>query len=118
MVVRFDQPKGERQVVEFDEHSGFDVYPLTKFKRSNQDTCINQRPLVRTGDRVETGDVLADGPSTNLGELALGQNLLVVDLMRGEPWNPLFVTIASVTSISGERRTNSEVMIEPAVCST
>jgi len=62
---------------------GVDIYNLTKFKRSNQNTCINQRPIVRVGDVVEKGDVLADGPSTDLGELALGQNLLVAFM----PWN-------------------------------
>ncbi len=62
---------------------GVDIYNLTKFSRSNQNTCINQRPIVEVGDVVETGDVLADGPSTDLGELALGQNLLVAFM----PWN-------------------------------
>jgi len=57
--------------------SGVDIYNLTKYTRSNQDTCINQRPLVKAGDLISRGDVLADGPSTDLGELALGQNLLV-----------------------------------------
>lgn len=57
--------------------SGVDIYRLTKYIRSNQDTCINQRPLVKAGDIIHRGDVLADGPSTDLGELALGQNLLV-----------------------------------------
>ena len=57
--------------------SGVDIYNLRKFQRSNQSTCINQRPLVRVGDRVEVGDVVADGPSTELGELALGRNVLV-----------------------------------------
>ncbi len=57
--------------------SGVDIYNLTKYTRSNQDTCINQRPLVSVGDAIKQGDVLADGPSTDLGELALGQNLLV-----------------------------------------
>ena len=56
---------------------------LTKFTRSNKNTCINQRPLVEVGDEVNRGDVLADGPSTDLGELALGQNLLVAFM----PWN-------------------------------
>ncbi len=60
-----------------------DIYNLTKFNRSNYNTCINQRPIVNVGDRVEIGDVLADGPSTDLGELALGQNLLVAFM----PWN-------------------------------
>ena len=63
--------------------SGVDIYNLTKYTRSNQNTCINQRPLVRTGDKVMGGDVLADGPSTDLGELALGQNMLVAFM----PWN-------------------------------
>ncbi len=62
---------------------GVDIYNLTKYTRSNQNTCINQRPLVKQGDRVERGDVLADGPSTDMGELALGQNLLVAFM----PWN-------------------------------
>jgi DNA-directed RNA polymerase subunit beta len=62
---------------------GVDIYNLTKYTRSNQNTCINQRPLVKEGDQIAAADVLADGPSTNLGELALGQNLLVAFM----PWN-------------------------------
>jgi DNA-directed RNA polymerase subunit beta len=62
---------------------GVDIYNLTKYTRSNQNTCINQRPLVSAGDRIARGDVLADGPSTDLGELALGQNMLVAFM----PWN-------------------------------
>jgi DNA-directed RNA polymerase subunit beta len=62
---------------------GVDIYNLTKYTRSNQNTCINQRPLVRVGDAIARGDVLADGPSTHLGELALGQNMLVAFM----PWN-------------------------------
>ena len=62
---------------------GVDIYNLTKYTRSNQNTCINQRPLVKAGDVIARGDVLADGPSTHLGELALGQNLLVAFM----PWN-------------------------------
>ncbi len=62
---------------------GVDIYNLTKYTRSNQNTCINQRPLVKLGDAVARGDVLADGPSTDMGELALGQNLLVAFM----PWN-------------------------------
>ncbi len=57
--------------------TGVDIYNLTKYQRSNHNTCINQRPLVSKGDKIARGDVLADGPSTDLGELALGQNLLV-----------------------------------------
>ncbi len=63
--------------------SGVDIYNLTKYTRSNQNTCINQKPLVRAGDQIAGSDVLADGPSTNMGELALGQNLLVAFM----PWN-------------------------------
>ncbi len=63
--------------------SGVDIYNLTKYQRSNQNTCINQRPLVRSGERIECGDVLADGSSTDLGELALGQNLRVAFM----PWH-------------------------------
>ena len=62
---------------------GVDIYNLTKYTRSNQNTCINQKPLVMPGDRIAAGDVLADGPSTDLGELALGQNMLVAFM----PWN-------------------------------
>jgi DNA-directed RNA polymerase subunit beta len=62
---------------------GVDIYNLTKYTRSNQNTCINQRPLVQPGDVIEQGDVLADGPSTDTGELALGQNMLVAFM----PWN-------------------------------
>ncbi len=65
------------------DEAGVDIYNLTKYTRSNQNTCINQRPLVREGNLISRGDVLADGPSTNLGELALGQNLLVAFM----PWN-------------------------------
>ncbi|HEX2584927.1 MAG TPA: DNA-directed RNA polymerase subunit beta [Steroidobacteraceae bacterium] len=63
--------------------AGVDIYSLTKYTRSNQNTCINQRPLVNAGDAIARGDVLADGPSTDLGELALGQNMLVAFM----PWN-------------------------------
>jgi DNA-directed RNA polymerase subunit beta len=63
--------------------SGVDIYRLMKFQRSNQSTCINQRPLVKVGDSVEKGDIIADGPSTDLGELALGRNVLVAFM----PWN-------------------------------
>jgi DNA-directed RNA polymerase subunit beta len=62
---------------------GVDIYNLTKYTRSNQNTCINQRPLVNAGNHIARGDVLADGPSTHLGELALGQNMLVAFM----PWN-------------------------------
>jgi len=62
---------------------GVDIYRLMKYQRSNQNTCINQRPLVKVGDKVEKGDIIADGPSTDLGELALGRNVLVAFM----PWN-------------------------------
>ena len=62
---------------------GVDIYRLMKFQRSNQNTCINQRPLVKVGDQVKRGDIIADGPSTELGELALGRNVLVAFM----PWN-------------------------------
>ena len=61
---------------------GVDIYNLLKFQRSNQNTCINQRPLVRVGDLVQAGEIIADGPSTDLGELALGRNVLVAFM----PW--------------------------------
>ncbi len=62
---------------------GVDIYNLIKYTRSNQNTCINQKPLVKLGDIVNRGDILADGPSTDLGELALGQNMLIAFM----PWN-------------------------------
>jgi len=62
---------------------GVDIYNLTKYTRSNQNTCINQKPLVRTGDVINKGDILADGPSTDMGELALGQNMRIAFM----PWN-------------------------------
>jgi DNA-directed RNA polymerase subunit beta len=62
--------------------SGVDIYNLLKFQRSNQNTCINQRPLVRVGDLIKAGDIIADGPSTEMGELALGRNVLVAFM----PW--------------------------------
>jgi len=62
---------------------GVDIYNLTKYTRSNQNTCINQKPLVKPGDIVNAGDIMADGPSTDMGELALGQNMLVAFM----PWN-------------------------------
>jgi len=84
-----DQVDAGRIVVKVDEAEigendpGVDIYSLVKYTRSNQNTCINQRPLVNVGDRVAPQDVLADGPSTDLGELALGQNMLVAFM----PWN-------------------------------
>ncbi|UFS68724.1 DNA-directed RNA polymerase subunit beta [Geomonas sp. RF6] len=77
-----------RIVVKIDEDqydatgTGVDIYNLIKFARSNQNTCINQRPVVKVGDHVKAGDIIADGPSTDMGELALGQNVLVAFM----PW--------------------------------
>jgi DNA-directed RNA polymerase subunit beta len=68
---------------EADERGGVDIYNLIKYTRSNQNTCINQRPIVKVGDMVARGDVLADGSSTDLGELALGQNMFIAFM----PWN-------------------------------
>ncbi len=67
---------------EGDETGSVDIYKLTKYKRSNQDTCINQRPIVKKNEKIKKGDVIADGPSTDQGELALGRNLLVAFM----PW--------------------------------
>ncbi|HEX8232548.1 MAG TPA: DNA-directed RNA polymerase subunit beta [Caulobacteraceae bacterium] len=83
-----EQIDGTRIVIRATEETdptraGVDIYRLSKFQRSNQSTCINQRPLVRVGDQVKAGDVIADGPSTELGELALGRNSLVAFM----PWN-------------------------------
>jgi len=83
-----DQVDATRVVIRATEETdptkpGVDIYRLAKFQRSNQNTCINQRPLVKVGDRLQQGDIIADGPSTNLGELALGKNVLVAFL----PWN-------------------------------
>ncbi|MDE0213794.1 MAG: DNA-directed RNA polymerase subunit beta [Deltaproteobacteria bacterium] len=76
IVIKADTPSGAYA------DTGVDIYGLVKYQRSNQNTCINQRPIVRVGDHVGEGDVVADGPSTEIGELALGRNLLVA-LM---PW--------------------------------
>ncbi len=84
-----DQIDGTRIVIHADEDEGghhtpgVDIFSLQKFQRSNQNTCINQRPLVKVGDKVTTGDIIADGPSTHLGELALGRNVLAAFM----PWN-------------------------------
>ena len=75
IVVKADKTSGARD-------TGVDIYNLVKYQRSNQNTCVNQRPIVRIGDQVKAGDVIADGPSTEMGELALGRNVLVA-LM---PW--------------------------------
>ncbi len=79
IVVRATNKKGRRQIVE----PGVDIYTLYKYQRSNQNTCVNQKPLVATGDKIQAGDVIADGPSTDQGELALGRNVLVAFM----PWD-------------------------------
>ncbi len=78
IIVRADRDGGDGP----DGDSGVDIYALIKFRRSNQNTCINQRPIVRKGDRVQKDQVIADGPATQQGELALGQNVLVAFM----PW--------------------------------
>src|SRR5688572_22307107 len=83
-----DQVDATRIVIRATEETntaapGVDIYNLLKFQRSNQNTCINQRPLVKVGDVVEKGEIIGDGPSTDLGELALGRNVLVAFM----PWN-------------------------------
>jgi len=82
ILVRYDQAEGKSRTVDYSEMAGIDTYRLTKFRRSNQDTCINQRPLVSEGDRVKKGQLLADGAATRNGELALGANVLVAFM----PW--------------------------------
>jgi DNA-directed RNA polymerase subunit beta len=76
IVVKADRPSGPRD-------PGVDIYNLTKYQRSNQNTCINQKPIVVVGEHVNKGDVIADGPSTETGELALGRNVVVAFM----PWN-------------------------------
>jgi DNA-directed RNA polymerase subunit beta len=75
--------KANENEISGETDAGVDIYSLIKYTRSNQNTCINQRPLVNVGDVIARGDVLADGPSTDIGELALGQNMLVAFM----PWN-------------------------------
>ena len=74
--------EGEHHPGQLSREVGSDIYQLTKFKRSNQNTCINQKPIVQRGQRVAKGDVIADGPCTDFGELALGRNVLVAFM----PW--------------------------------
>jgi len=76
VVIKADKPSDSGR------DAGIDIYNLTKYQRSNQNTCINQRPIVMENDHVEAGDVIADGPSTDMGELALGRNVLVAFM----PW--------------------------------
>ena len=76
IVVKADKPRTDGR------DAGVDIYNLVKYQRSNQNTCMNQRPIVVVGDRVNAGDVIADGPSTEMGELALGRNIVVAFM----PW--------------------------------
>ncbi|MBR9852519.1 MAG: DNA-directed RNA polymerase subunit beta, partial [Rhodobacteraceae bacterium] len=83
-----DQVDAQRIVIRATEDlelgdAGVDIYRMRKFQRSNQNTCINQRPLIKVGDTVQKGEVIADGPSTDMGELALGKNVVVAFM----PWN-------------------------------
>lgn len=84
-----DYVDASRIVIKVDEdemlpgEAGIDIYNLTKYTRSNQNTCINQKPTCSVGDPIVAGDVLADGPSTDLGDLALGQNMRIAFM----PWN-------------------------------
>ena len=82
-----DKIDGKRIVVKASDvtdlsQSAVDIYNLSKFQRSNQNTCINQKPLVKVGDQIKKGDIIADGPATKLGELALGKNVTVAFM----PW--------------------------------
>ena len=82
-----DKIDGKRIVVKATDvtdlsQSAVDIYNLSKFQRSNQNTCINQKPLVKVGDQIKKGDIIADGPATKLGELALGKNVTVAFM----PW--------------------------------
>ncbi|NBW40671.1 DNA-directed RNA polymerase subunit beta [bacterium] len=78
IVVRADKPAADDPL-----DTGVDIYKLVKYRRSNQDTCINQKPIVAEGEKIVKNEILADGPSTEMGELALGQNVLVAFM----PWN-------------------------------
>jgi DNA-directed RNA polymerase subunit beta len=76
IVIRASNPRSDGS------DTGIDIEPLIKYQRSNQSTCVNQKPIVKVGDRVSAGDVIADGPATEMGELALGRNVLVAFM----PW--------------------------------
>ncbi|RKY02115.1 MAG: DNA-directed RNA polymerase subunit beta, partial [Spirochaetes bacterium] len=79
IVVKCDDSSFE----EGEDETGIDIYQLIKYQRSNQDTCINQHPIVKKGDRIKKGEIIADGPATEMGELALGRNVLVAFM----PWS-------------------------------
>ena len=100
-----EKSKKERPV---SEGISLDIYNLTKFKRSNQNTCINQKPIVSAGQKVEKGEVLADGPATSLGELALGQNILVA-FMPWEGYNFEDAIIISERLVKDDRYTSIHI---------
>ena len=92
-----DKIDGKRIVVKVTDvtdlsQSAVDIYNLSKFQRSNQNTCINQKPLVKVGDKIKKGDIIADGPATKLGELALGKNVTVAFM----PWQGYNFEIDSI----------------------
>ncbi|MBI5406876.1 MAG: DNA-directed RNA polymerase subunit beta, partial [Nitrospirae bacterium] len=111
IVVRADEAKktgkSKKEKTPLDEMS-LDIYNLVKFKRSNQNTCINQKPVVSIGQRVEKGDVLADGPATDRGELALGQNVLVA-FMPWEGYNFEDAIIISERVVREDRYTSIHI---------
>ena len=94
--------------LDFSELAGFDVYRLAKFRRSNQDTCINQRPLVHDGEKVKAGHVIADGPATKNGELALGASVTVA-FMPWRGYNFEDAILVSETLISDDRYTSIHI---------
>ncbi|MFY9483680.1 MAG: DNA-directed RNA polymerase subunit beta [Tissierellaceae bacterium] len=95
-------------IIRRDEDNKTDVYSLIKFKRSNQGTTINQRPIVTVGDKVKKGDVIADGPSTDLGEIALGKNLLVA-FMTWEGYNYEDAMLISETLVIDDSLTSIHI---------
>ncbi|MBI5038505.1 MAG: DNA-directed RNA polymerase subunit beta, partial [Nitrospirae bacterium] len=111
IVVRADEVKktgkSKKEKTPLDEMS-LDIYNLVKFKRSNQNTCINQKPVVSIGQRVEKGDVLADGPATDRGELALGQNVMVA-FMPWEGYNFEDAIIISERVVREDRYTSIHI---------
>ena len=111
IVVRAEETKSEGKTKKErtpSEEMSLDIYSLTKFKRSNQNTCINQTPIVSRGQKVERGQVLADGPATQLGELALGQNILVA-FMPWEGYNFEDAIIISERLIKDDRYTSIHI---------
>jgi DNA-directed RNA polymerase subunit beta len=114
-----DSVDASRIVIRVDDNEteagepGVDIYSLIKYTRSNQNTCINQRPLIKPGDHIARGDVLADGPATDMGELALGQNLLVAFM----PWNGYnFEDSILVSERVVEEERFTTIHIEELVC--